>query len=195
MAMTGSIAMFRGLRIRLWKHREIQGRFRSGNFSQDARGHRDLELRLAVAQRQGRKRQIQTIHAKIAHRRKDALHPFSRAVVNRSGAVLVGTISSTGQIASGAAKAAHDGSWSMLRTFLKDKSDPAGVAFAEVDEAYATQACSGCLALSGPQGLAVRPWVGSDCGSVHDRDQNAALNMARLGCETLGLKGLASRAL
>ena len=80
----------------------------------------------------------------------------------------------------------------MLRNFLEYKCDHAGVAFAEVNEAYTTQTCSGCLALSGPQGregLAVRQWVCSECGSIHDRDQNAALNIARLGCETLGLNG------
>jgi putative transposase len=234
--INGSIALFRSRKIRLWKHREIEGRFVSGNFSQDARGrwycnvvceiersstnrthivgidlghktaaqcsdgpelpqarfYRDLEDKLAEAQRQGRTRQVQTIHAKIANRRKDALHKFSRAVVNRAGAVFVGNISSPWQIALGAAKATHDVSWSMLRNFLEYKCDHAGVAFAEVDEAYTTQACSGCGALSGPQGregLAVRQWVCSDCGSVHDRDRNAALNIARLGCETLGLKG------
>jgi IS605 OrfB family transposase len=135
---------------------------------------------------------VQTIHAKIANRRKDSLHKFSRAVVNRSGAVFVGDISSPWQIASGAAKATHDVSWSMLRNFLEYKCDHAGVVFAQVDEAYSMRTCSGCLALSGPQGrqgLAVRQWVCSDCGAVHDRDQNAALNIARLGCETLGLKG------
>ncbi|WP_371826961.1 RNA-guided endonuclease InsQ/TnpB family protein [Microvirga sp. VF16] len=234
--INGSIAFFRGRKIRLWKHRDIQGRFKSGNFSQDARGrwycnivceverqtinrthivgidlghktaakcsdgqellqarfYRDLEDKLAEAQRAGRKRQVQAIHAKIANRRKDTLHKFSRAVVNRSGAVFVGNISSTWQIASGAAKATHDVSWSMLRNFLKYKCDHAGVAFAEVDESYTTQACSGCDARSGPhgrEGLAVRLGVCSECGSAHDRDRTAALTIARLGCETLGLKG------
>jgi putative transposase len=240
--INGAIAMFRGRKIRLWKHREVEGRFKSGCFSQDARGrwycnivceierqptnrtqivgidlghknaakcsdgpelpqarfYRDLEDKLAEAQRRGRKRQIQTIHAKIANRRKDALHKFSRAVVNGAGAVFVGNISSLWQIASGAAKATHDVSWSMLRNFLDYKCDHAGVAFAEVNEAYTTQTCSGCGALSGPQGregLAIRQWVCGDCGSVQDRDQNAALNIARLGCETLGLKGPGSRVL
>ncbi|WP_404295140.1 RNA-guided endonuclease InsQ/TnpB family protein (plasmid) [Microvirga sp. RSM25] len=157
-----------------------------------AQFYRDLEAKLAEAQRRDRTRQVQTIHAKIANRKKDALHKFSRAVVNRSGAVFVGNISSTWQIASGAAKATHDVSWSMLRNLLEYKSDHAGVAFAQVNEAFTTQACSECFALSGPhgrEGLAVRQWVCSDCGAVHDRDQNAALNIARLGCETLGLKG------
>ncbi|MPR13663.1 transposase [Microvirga tunisiensis] len=77
-------------------------------------------------------------------------------------------------------------------------SDHAGVALAEVNEAYTTQTCTECDALSGPhgrEGLAVRQWVCSDCGAVHDRDRNAALNIARLGCETLGLKGPGSRVL
>jgi putative transposase len=165
---------------------------------EQARFYRDLEPKLAEAQRRGRKRQVKTIHAKIANRRKDALHKFSRAVVDRSGAVFVGNISSTWQIASGAGKATLDVSWSTLRNFLDYKCDHAGVAFAEVNEAFTTQACSGCGALSGPtgrEGLAIRQWVCSDCGSVQDRDQNAALNIARLGCETLGLKGPGSRVL
>jgi hypothetical protein len=89
-----------------------------------------------------------------------------------------------------------DGSIALLRgrkfRFLEYKCDHAGVACAEVNEADTTQACSECLALGGPhgrEGLAVRQWVCSECGSIHDRDQNAALNIARLGCETLGLKG------
>lgn len=80
----------------------------------------------------------------------------------------------------------------MLRNVLDDKFDHARVAFAVVDEAYSTQTCSGCGALSGPQGrdeLAVRQWVYGGCRAVHDRNQNAALNIAILGYETLGLKG------
>ena len=35
---------------------------------------------------------------------------------------------------------------------------------------------------------------GGECGAEHDRDWNAALNIARLGCETPSLKGLGSLA-
>jgi putative transposase len=93
------------------------------------------------------------------------------------------------------AKSVLDAGWSMLRTYLRYKCDHAGVAYVEVDEAYTTQTCSECGCLSGPkgrEGLAVRRWVCGDCGAEHDRDQNAALNIARLGCETPGLKGLGS---
>jgi transposase len=40
--------------------------------------YRNLEPKLAGARRRGRKRQVRTIYAKIANRRKDALHKFSR---------------------------------------------------------------------------------------------------------------------
>jgi transposase len=36
--LNGSIVMFNGCKIRLWKHREIEGRIKSGSLSQDARG-------------------------------------------------------------------------------------------------------------------------------------------------------------
>lgn len=230
-----------GLKIKLWQHREIQGRIKSGNFSQDARGrwycnlvcevepqttsrskivgidlgfktvatafnapdldqarfYRDLEPKLAEAQRKSRRRQVRSIHAKIANRRKDALHKYSRAVVNDAGAVFVGNISSTWQIKSGKGKATLDVSWSMLRNLLKYKCDHAGVAYAEVNESYTTQTCSDCGSIGGPkgaEGLEVRQWVCS-CGAVHNRDLNAAVNIARLGCETLGLKWPGSPAL
>jgi len=72
---------------------------------------------------------VKTIHAKIKNRRKDALHKYSRAVVNDAGAVFVGNISSTWPVASGNGKAALDVSWSMLKNFLRYKCDHAGVVF------------------------------------------------------------------
>ena len=237
----GSVALLRGQKFRLWLHRNIEGKIKSGNFSQDARGrwycnivceveikslggnaevgvdlglksvakcsdgpelkqamfYRDLEPRLAEAQRKGRKRQVKTIHAKIANRRKDSLHKFSRALVNRSCSITVGNVSASKLAKTQMAKSVLDAGWSMLRNYLRYKCDHAGVAYIEVDEAYTTQACSECGCLSGPkgrEGLAVRRWVCSDCGAEHDRDQNAALNIARLGYETPCLKGQGSPA-
>ena len=36
--LTGSVVVFNGHKLRLWKHRDIDGRIKSGSFSQDARG-------------------------------------------------------------------------------------------------------------------------------------------------------------
>jgi putative transposase len=40
----------------------------------------------------------------------------------------------------------------------------------------------------GREGLEIRQWECGECGATHDRDCNAAINIARLGCEALGLQ-------
>ncbi|HRY01583.1 MAG TPA: transposase [Beijerinckiaceae bacterium] len=234
-ALVADMALLRGQKFRIWRHRDCEGRIKSGNFSQDARGrwyvnlvcevprrfeggyeingvdlglkrtatasngealdqarfYRDLEGKLAEAQRRGSKRQVKTISAKVSNRRKDALHKFSRALVKRSRAIFVGDISASGQARSGKGKSVLDAGWATLRRMLRYKCDRAGASYGDVNEAWTTQTCSSCLARSGPKGreeLGVRRWVCELCGGVHDRDVNAALNIARLGCETLGLK-------
>jgi putative transposase len=44
-----------------------------------------------------------------------------------------------------------------------------------------SQVCSACGAKDGPKPLAVREWQCKACGTVHDRDVNAARNIAALG--------------
>ncbi|NDE33470.1 MAG: transposase, partial [Gammaproteobacteria bacterium] len=46
-----------------------------------------------MAQRAGNKKQVQKIHAKIKNRRKDAVHKFTRHVVDNNGMVVVGNVS------------------------------------------------------------------------------------------------------
>lgn len=229
--LDGATAMLRGQPFRLWLHRALEGRIKSGNFSQDARGrwycnlvcevprlqgsghkelgvdlglksvatcsdgtelvqarfYRDLEAKLAEAQRQHRKRQVKSIHAKIANRRKDSLHKFARVLTDCSRRITVGNVSASAMAKTRMAKSVLDAGWSMLRGMLRYKCDHAGVAYAEVNEAYTTQTCSACGCICGPkgrEGLSVRRWTCSGCGAEHDRDQNAAQNIARLGCET-----------
>ena len=64
--------------------------------------------------------------------------------------------------------------------------------FEEVNEAYTTQTCSSCGEISdnspkGRAGLRIREWICSDCGSVNDRDLNAARNILALGHERLAV--------
>ncbi len=155
------------------------------------RKYRALEQKLGIAQRAKNKGRVKAIHAKIKHRRQDALHKYSRKLVNENAAIFVGNVSSLKLVKTKMAKSVLDAGWGTLKTLLEYKCDHAGVVFQEINEAYSTQRCSYCQVIpdSSPKGrtaLGIREWTCSECGAEHDRDINAARNILALGHERLG---------
>lgn len=154
------------------------------------RFYRDLEKQLAVAQRANKKQRVKAIHAKIANRRKDALHKLSTRLIKGYGAIFIGNVNAASLAKTPMAKSVLDASWSAFRTMLQYKGECVGTWFEEVNEAYSTQTCSCCHERTGPKGVAglgIRGWTCSACGSVHDRDINAARNILARG--RAGLEG------
>ena len=139
--------------------------------------YRDLEPRLAVAQRSHNKARTRAIHAKISNRRKDFLHKLSTSLVKNHQAIFVGDVDAQKLSQTRMAKSVLDAGWSTFRTMLQYKCDDAGVWFKPIDEKFSTQECSCCAARAGPKGLAglsTREWVCAVCGTRHDRDTNSA---------------------
>jgi putative transposase len=152
--------------------------------------YRRLEERLRRAQRANKKRLARNIAAKVANARKDYLHKASARIALAHGVIVVGNVSSEKLARTRMAKSVLDASWSTLRNQLAYKAMRHGARYIEVDEAFTSQTCSTCGAQPegrprGIAGLEIRRWECGDCGAVHDRDVNAALNIARLGLETL----------
>ena len=141
--------------------------------------------RLAQAQRRAHRQAARRIHRKAARCRADALHKFSRSVVERYQRIVVGDVSSPKLARTRMAKAVLDAGWGQLRTQLLYKGQQAGRSVEVVSERFTTRACSQCGAHSGPQGLrqlVVREWTCADCGTAHDRDVNAAKNILASRC-------------
>jgi putative transposase len=146
--------------------------------------YRGLEPKLAIAQRAGKGHRVRAIHAKIANRRKDSLHQFSTRLVRAYDTIFVGNVNASALAKTPHAKSVLDAGWSAFRTMLRYKCDFAGATFAEVNEAFSTQTCSACDSRSGPKGIAglgIREWTCSGCGTVHDRNVNAAKNILAAG--------------
>jgi len=146
--------------------------------------YRGLETKLAIAQRASKRHRVRAIHAKIANRRKDSLHQWSTRLVRGYDTIFVGNVSASKLVKTPHAKSVLDAGWSAFRTMLRYKCDFAGVTFAEVNEAFSTQTCSACNTRSGPKGIAglgIREWTCGECGTVHDRDVNAAKNILAAG--------------
>lgn len=151
-----------------------------GDVLEAARFYRDIEQKISQAQRRGHKRQAKRLHRKAARRRQDALHKFSRQIVDQYQTIVVGDVSSTSLAKTRMAKSVLDSGWGMLRRMIEYKGEHAARTVKIVNERYTTQACSACGSLCGPRGpdmLVVRAWVCRDCGVSHDRDVNAARNI------------------
>jgi IS605 OrfB family transposase len=153
---------------------------------ENGRFYRDLEAKLATAQRAGKKARTRAIHAKIRNRRRDALHKFSRRLVDQYGEIIVGDVSSTRLVKTRMAKSVLDAGWGQLKTMLSYKCDYAGIVFKVVNERNTTQTCSCCGQIGrnspkGRAGLGIREWTCSECGVTHDRDVNAARNILAVG--------------
>jgi len=152
--------------------------------------YREAEAALAVAQRAHKRRRIRAIQARTARRRLDFLHNRSVELARAFDHIAVGNVNASGLAQTSLAKSVLDAGWSSFRKMLAYKAMRHGARYVEVDERFTTQTCSNCGALpdSRPRGIAglgIREWECSECGVVHDRDRNAALNILRRGRATL----------
>ncbi|WP_374580529.1 RNA-guided endonuclease InsQ/TnpB family protein [Pseudoduganella sp.] len=152
--------------------------------------YRRAEAALAVAQRAHKRRRVKAIHAYTASCRRDYLHKASLNIARAFDHIAVGNVNAAGLAQTSLAKSVHDAGWSSFRRMLAYKAIRHGARYVEVDERFTTQTCSNCGALpdSRPRGIAglgIREWTCSDCGVVHDRDLNAAINILRRGRATL----------
>jgi putative transposase len=140
---------------------------------------------LAKSQRANTKKKTRNIHAKIKNSRNDYLQKESTKLVQRHGFIVVGNLSAKALTKTKMAKSVYDSGFSMFKTMLRYKCQQAGVLYDEVSEKYTTQTCSCCgsrhSSPRGRAGLGIREWACQQCGTLHDRDINAALNILAVG--------------
>ena len=144
--------------------------------------------KLGMAQRANKKKRVSSIQNKLGNIRKDWNHKTANAILKDASTVIVGDVSSVKLAKTRFAKSVLDSSWGQLKSILAYKSKRLGIEFKEQSEMFSSVTCSSCLKRTGPSGLSglgVREWICSNCGSIHDRDINAAKNILRLGHETL----------
>ena len=130
--------------------------------------------KMARAQRANKKRLATNIHARIKNARNDFLHKASHRIVRDFDYIAVGNVNAARLTKTRLAKSVLDAGWSSFRNMLRYKAIARGAWYEEVNERFSTQVCSACGSLPEQRRC-------GDCGCVHDRDQNAALNILRVG--------------
>ena len=147
------------------------------------RAQRDLSRK----QRGGKNREkarvkLARAHAHVADARRDFHHKLSTEIIRENQAVYVEDPAVSGLARTRLAKSVHDAGWASFVNMLEYKARLYGRTVEKVDRfAPTSKTCSACGVKDGPTSLAVRVWTCAVCGSVHDRDVNAARNIAALG--------------
>jgi putative transposase len=126
------------------------------------------------------------VHERIANRRLNFAHQTSRKVVDRFGTIVFEDLNITNmQKNHHLAKSIADVAWNMFITITESKAEDAGSRVILVNPRNTSQICSRCGMIVAKT-LSDRVHSCPHCGLVMDRDQNAAINIMRLGLQSQG---------
>ena len=129
------------------------------------------------------KRKVAIVHEKVTNRRKDAIHKATTQAVRESQAIAVEDLNVKGMTKNHhLAKAISDASMGEIHRQLQYKCDWYGRDFMKIDRWFpSSKTCGECGCVFDGLTLNMREWTCPECGAHHDRDFNAAKNIAREG--------------
>jgi putative transposase len=156
------------------------------------RAQRDLSRKQKGSKNRDKARvRVGRAHAHVTDARRDFHHKLSTGIIRENQAVTVEDLAVKGLARTRLAKSVHDAGWSAFVSMLEYKAKRYGRDFRKIGRLEPTsQVCSACGVKDGPKPLAVRAWTCKECGTTHDRDVNAAKNIAALGRrEALNARG------
>lgn len=135
------------------------------------------------ANREKAKRKVARVHARITDRRRDHLHKLTTRLVRENQAVVIEDLSVRNMIRNHSlARAISDAAWADLRGMLEYKCDWYGRDLIVIDRWYpSSKTCSACGHVAASLPLNLREWDCVSCGTRHDRDINAAINVKAAG--------------
>lgn len=136
---------------------------------------------------QKQRMKVAKIHEKIANQRRDFLNKLSTNLIKNHDVICIEDLSSKNLMKNRKlAKAIGDVSWSEFVRMLEYKANWYEKQVSKISRWYpSSQICSDCGFSSGKKPLSVREWICTNCGSRHDRDINASINILNEGLRLL----------
>ena len=163
-----------------------------------AKEQKILSRRALAAKKEGRKLsdsknyqkqriKVAKIHEKIANMRRDFLNKLSTNLIKNHDVICIEDLPSKNLMKNRKlAKSIGDVSWFEFVRMLEYKANWYGKQISKINRWYpSSQICSDCGFSSGKKPLSVREWTCINCGSHHDRDVNASINILNEGLRLL----------
>ena len=133
---------------------------------------------------------IAKLYEKITNIRKDNLNKISNTLVKENQFIFSEDLNIKGMVKNhNLAKSIHDCSWYELTRQISYKSEWNGRIYQKVNRYFpSSQLCNICnYKNTDTKNLSVRFWTCPQCGTLHDRDKNASINILNEGLKMLNL--------
>ena len=131
---------------------------------------------------------VARLHEHISNQRNDMLHKLSTHIVKNYDVICLESLAASNMVRNRKlSKSIVDASWGEFDRQIHYKSEWYGKTDIKISRFYAsTQTCSECGNVWAElKNLKVRKWVCPVCGTEHDRDTNAAVNILNEGLRLL----------
>ena len=122
---------------------------------------------------------VAKVHNKISRCREDFQHKLSRKIVDENQVIVVENLNIKGMVQNHClAKSISQVGWGSFLTMLKYKAEQEGKVYLEIDRFFpSSKTCHNCLNVVDSLPLEIRQWSCGNCGTHHDRDINASINI------------------
>ena len=152
-------------------------------YSKKVKGSKNQEkvrLKLAIA------------YEKLGNKRKDNLHKLTTKLIKENDIICIENLNVKGMSKNHhLAKAIQDCTFGTLVSMLKYKAAWHNRQIIEIGRFYpSSKTCNCCGHRMNYMGLEIRKWTCPNCGTKHDRDINAAINIKNEGLRILDNQGM-----
>ncbi len=131
---------------------------------------------------------VARIHAAISDARKDFIHKLTTQLIRENQTIAVEDLSVCNMVKNHKlARSISDAAWGEFVRQLEYKSKWYGRTLVKIDRWFpSSKRCGNCGHIVEKLPLNIREWTCQKCGSVHDRDLNAARNINAAGLAVIG---------
>jgi putative transposase len=128
--------------------------------------------------RKGTRLHVAKCHEKITNQRHDFLHKLSLKYITNYDVVKIENLNIGGMSRNrGLARDINDCAWGTFFNYLSYKAEEAGKQIIKVPCRNTSKRCNNCGSINHDLKLSDRIWICENCGTTHDRDENAAINI------------------